>query len=93
MGTNLIKFENGKVVVDLNEVRAHLRKTIPDPTEESSETGFEANDAARGLEGVRRLFYGTPIEDLISTVIGVCSTVSNHLEEAPEDEEGDDPVE
>ncbi len=89
-----IKVEDGKVTINLDAVRAHLKATIPDPTEESTETGFDVNEAARGLEEVRRLFYGTPVEGLISSVIGVCSTVTEHLEEAgveiPEEDENMD---
>jgi len=78
METNPIGFKDGKVTLDHAAIRAHLKATL-DVSEESDETGFDANDAARGLEGVRRLFYGTPLEDLLSEVIGVCSDVTGHL--------------
>ena len=75
-----IKVEDGKVTINADAVKAHLKATCSESSDLSEDTTYEANNASRALVEVRRLFYGTPLEDLISEMIGVCDTVTNFAE-------------
>jgi hypothetical protein len=76
---NMITFKDDEVTIDVDVLRAHLNAQSENL--EGEDIGYEASNATRALEEVRRLFYGTPMEVLFTKVMGVCDVVAALAEE------------
>lgn len=74
-----ITLKDGKVTIDMDALRAHLNAQRENL--EGEDLGYEANNATRALEEVRRLFYGTPMEALLTEVMEACDVVASLAEE------------
>ena len=74
----------GPITIDLSQVKRDITSRIErkgqdgDLSEEDSQT---ASDTSRGLVGLRTMFYGTPLEDLFTTMIQIVDHVQDAVDQ------------
>lgn len=65
--------------ISINTKALHMiLQSIEDVTEDD---GYEANTASQALAHVRRMFYGTPFEQVLTDALAVCDAVHLRAEE------------
>ena len=71
------KKNTGVSGVDHNSLKVHLQ-SIDDMSEDD---GYEASNGSQALEQVRRMFYGTPFEQVLTDAIVICDAVHDRAKE------------
>lgn len=71
------------MAIDTKALEAHLN-SIKDMSEDD---GYEASNGSQALEQVRRMFYGTPFEQVLTDAIVICDTVTERAKEIEDEGE------